>query len=103
VSAAAEEIPERVDRRMFGQLVGIDERTVTRWVQDKVFTPARELRDGRWIQVFSRNDVRVGRAIRSLQKQRPGELTLSQVAAIVRGQLEPPELGQNPAAPHRAG
>lgn len=91
----------RVDRRTFAKLVGIHDGTVTTWVREGIVTPSTSTDNKRHPQLFSPRDVAFGRALRTLMSGRHGELKLRDAAAIVRGELELPELGHDPKKPPR--
>lgn len=87
---------ELVDRATYAGLVGIHDGTITTWVRQGVIKPKWGQRGQYPIQVFSRDDVLFGRAVIALMARREGELTSRHAVAIVRGELEQPELGHDP-------
>ncbi len=91
------DLPQGVmTRATFEERVGIDGRTVTRWIAEGHLTPGRARRGGNWVQTFTETDVRFARALRLLLKSRRGELTLRHAVAIVRNEVEPPDPGHDP-------
>ncbi len=83
-------------RATFEERVGIDGRTVTRWIAEGHLAPGRARRGRFWIQTFTEGDVRFARALLSLLRSRRGELTLGHAAAIVRNEVQPPDAGHDP-------
>lgn len=100
VTDSDERDEEFVDRQTFLDEVGIHGATLGRWIREGVVAEHRMLRNSRWIQVFKRSDVHFAKAVRSVQKQRHGELSLRQVVAIVRGEMDMPPLGHDPSGRH---
>jgi len=79
--------------------VGIVESTLSRWIREGVIQPQRELRDGHWVQLFSKQDASLARAVGSLLSQHRGQLRLSDAVAAVRREVELPEDAHNPRNP----
>lgn len=86
---------ELVDRHAYARIVGIHDATVTTWM-GVVVNPVSGRRGQYRVQLFSREDVLLGKAVRLLLENRRGELTLRQAAAIARGEEELPRAGHDP-------
>lgn len=91
--------PEYIERPEFLERVGIDQRTLSRWISERILEPRLVSRGGRSRQTFTRGDANFGRALARLLEQRRGELRLQEAAAIVRAEIFPPDPGHNPAGP----
>jgi hypothetical protein len=98
MEGSPDRIPEGfVDRAAFLKQVGIDSRTLTRWVGEHAVTPRYARRRGHRIQIFSREQVRFGRALKAILKQHHGELRLHEAVAIVRGRAARPVRPRDPS------
>jgi hypothetical protein len=92
-------IPEGfVDRPSFLKEVGIDSRTLTRWIGEGALQPRRTTRNSRVIQIFSRDNVRFGSALKVILKQHHGQLELHEAVAIVRGEAARPVVPRDPSS-----
>jgi hypothetical protein len=92
------EVPsEFVDREEFLREVEIHQSTLGRWIREGVVKPHPAQRNHRWIQLFAKKDVAFAKGVRSMQKQRHGELSLREAVAIVRGDMDQPPLGHDPS------
>ena len=87
-----------VDRVEFLAKVGIDSRTLTRWIREGVVNPQGRPKDGRRIQIFSDKEVSFARAVRLIQKQHHGQLNLRDAVAIVRGEAARPASPRDPTS-----
>jgi hypothetical protein len=82
--------PEQsVSRSEYCDLVGINERTLRRWINEGVVALPLHQRD-----------VSFGRGVRALLQQYHGSLRLAHAVAIVRGDVPLPEDRPNPAQKH---
>lgn len=88
-----------LDRPAYLEVVGIASRTLTRWVVEGHLVPTRGRSGrGRHIYLFSKEQVRFGRALEAFLRTRKGEMQLADAVAVVRGEVDPPDEGwHNPS------
>ncbi len=72
-------------RKRFCDLVGISVTTLRRWENAGVVEPHIEIVLGSPTKVFQADDVEFGHRLRAEIERRPGELSLREAAALVRG------------------
>jgi hypothetical protein len=72
-------------RRRYAELVGVSVTTVRRWERVGVVVPHTRVVLNSPTTVFEPEDVDFGRRLAAVIRARPGELSLTEAAAVVRG------------------
>lgn len=80
----AREFERAITRKQFCARVGIHANTLARWERAGIVAPELRVVMGSQTRIFTKDDVRFGRQLITLLRNRPGELTLAEAAALAR-------------------
>lgn len=78
----AREFDRVITRKQFTARVGIHANTLARWERAGIIAPELQVVMGSPTRVFTNDDVRFGRRLITLLRDRPGELTLAAAAVL---------------------
>ena len=89
-------VGDRFDRAAFLTEVGINSRTLTRWISEGVIVPVAPHGHTRGRQAFTREQARFARGLAALLQRYKGRLRLEDAVAIVHNEVLPPDEWHNP-------